>query len=180
MKKQKSLGSWKTTKDKATALSQLMRRACLHLEMQAWPVEISAVQVKHCPARFSLAPNNLTAPLLHSPVAEARQSLFYKAFSTAPPRFLPVVFHPEIEPARVNFTNSCHKPAGIYLSIEQQGRVKEALSHWPAKDVCLSASARAGESSTLARTESAPWELGSAITAVRLRSCRDIRSSGNT
>jgi malate dehydrogenase (oxaloacetate-decarboxylating)(NADP+) len=65
--------------------------------------------------------------------------------STDPVRFLPIVYDPTVGTACLEFGHIYRKPNGIYLSIEQRGKVKEVLSHWPIKDVrfiCVSTGGR--------------------------------------
>ena len=65
--------------------------------------------------------------------------------STDPERFLPIVYDPVVGAACLEFGHIYRRPNGIYLSIEQRGKVKEVLSHWPATDVrfiCISSGGR--------------------------------------
>ena len=65
------------------------------------------------------------------------QALFFKVLSTEPPSFVPVIHYPKRGPTRADLGNSYPRPAGIYLSIDQRGKVKDVLSSWPVKGVCF-------------------------------------------
>ncbi len=89
--------------------------------------------------------NNLEQYIYLSQLAHDNLTLFFKVLSTDRARFIPIVYDPTAGLACLEFGHIYHRRNGIYLSIEQRGRVKEMLSRWPAKDVrfiCVSTGAR--------------------------------------
>ena len=108
-------------------------------------VETLDTQVKRCLMQLSKKPNDLERYIYLSQLADDNQTLFFKVLSTDPVRFLPIVYDPTVGTACLEFGHIYRKPNGIYLSIEQRGKVKEVLSHWPIKDVrfiCVSTGGR--------------------------------------
>jgi malate dehydrogenase (oxaloacetate-decarboxylating)(NADP+) len=100
-------------------------------------------------------PKNLKRLVHPSPVADVSHAVFYKVLSTEPASFMPIAYHPKRETARVDLGNFYPKPAGVYLSIEQHGKVKEVLSNWPVIEVgfvCISVGGRIGGGDGLAGT----------------------------
>jgi malate dehydrogenase (oxaloacetate-decarboxylating)(NADP+) len=108
-------------------------------------VETLDVQVERCLMQLGKKPNDLEQYIYLSQLADENQALFFKVLSTDPARFLPIVYDPTVGTACLEFGHIYRKPKGIYLSIEQRGKVKEVLSHWPVKDVrfiCVSTGGR--------------------------------------
>jgi len=108
-------------------------------------VETLDTQVKRCLMQLSKKPNLLEQYIYLNQLADENQTLFFKLLSTDPERFLPIVYDPVVGAACLEFGHIYRKPNGIYLSIEQRGKVKEVLSHWPVKDVrfiCVSSGGR--------------------------------------
>jgi malate dehydrogenase (oxaloacetate-decarboxylating)(NADP+) len=108
-------------------------------------VETLDTQVKRCLLQLSKKPNDIERYIYLSQLADDNQTLFFKVLSTDPVRFLPIVYDPTVGTACFEFGHIYRKPNGIYLSIEQRGKVKEVLSHWPIKDVrfiCVSTGGR--------------------------------------
>jgi malate dehydrogenase (oxaloacetate-decarboxylating)(NADP+) len=90
-------------------------------------------------------PNLLEQYIYLNQLADENQTLFFKLLSTDPERFLPIVYDPVVGAACLEFGHIYRRPNGIYLSIEQRGKIREVLSHWPVKDVrfiCVSSGGR--------------------------------------
>lgn len=108
-------------------------------------VETLDTQVKRCLMQLTKKPNLLEQYIYLNQLADENQTLFFKLLSTDPERFLPIVYDPVVGAACLEFGHIYRRPNGIYLSIEQRGKVKEVLSHWPVKDVrfiCVSSGGR--------------------------------------
>jgi malate dehydrogenase (oxaloacetate-decarboxylating)(NADP+) len=108
-------------------------------------IETLDTQVTRCLMQLAKKPNLLEQYIYLNQLADENQTLFYKLLSTDPERFLPIVYDPVVGAACLEFGHIYRRPNGIYLSIEQRGKVKEVLSHWPVKDVrfiCVSTGER--------------------------------------
>lgn len=78
-------------------------------------------------------------------LSDANETLFYKVVMSDPARFLPIVYDPTVAEACLKFGHIYRRPKGMYVSIEQKGRVAEVLSNWPERDVrfiCVSSGGR--------------------------------------
>lgn len=108
-------------------------------------IETLDTQVKRCLMQLAKKPNLLEQYIYLNQLADDNQTLFFKLLSTDPERFLPIVYDPVVGGACLEFGHIYRRPNGIYLSIEQRGKVKEVLSHWPVQDVrfiCVSSGER--------------------------------------
>jgi malate dehydrogenase (oxaloacetate-decarboxylating)(NADP+) len=108
-------------------------------------IETLDTQVDRCLMQLAKKPNLLEQYIYLNQLADENQTLFFKLLSTDPERFLPIVYDPVVGAACLEFGHIYRRPNGIYLSIEQRGKVKEVLSHWPVKDVrfiCVSSGGR--------------------------------------
>jgi malate dehydrogenase (oxaloacetate-decarboxylating)(NADP+) len=108
-------------------------------------IETLDTQVKRCLMQLTKKPNLLEQYIYLNQLADDNQTLFFKLLSTDPERFLPIVYDPVVADACLQFGHIYRRPNGIYLSIEQRGKVKEVLSNWPVKDVrfiCVSSGER--------------------------------------
>lgn len=66
---------------------------------------------------------------------ENNERLFFKTVSTAPKKFLPIVYTPTVGEACQHFGQVSRRPRGMYISIEQKDNIKEIIKNWPEKDV---------------------------------------------
>ncbi len=65
--------------------------------------------------------------------------------ATDPARFLKIVYDPTVGTACLEYGHIYRKPNGLYVSIEQRGKVKEVLANWPVQDIrviCVSTGGR--------------------------------------
>ena len=62
-----------------------------------------------------------------------------------PASFLPILYDPTVGEACLKFGHIYRRPNGMYISMNQKGRVHEVLKNWPEKDVhviCVSSGGR--------------------------------------
>jgi len=127
--------------------------AFTHLERDAFgltgllppAVETLDSQVRRCLLHLNKKPNALEQYIYFSQLYDDNQTLFFKVLSTDLARFLPIIYVPTVGAACLEFGMIYRKPNGIYLSIEQRGKVKEVLANWPVKDlrfICISTGGR--------------------------------------
>ncbi len=102
-------------------------------------------QVDRCLLQLSKKPNDLEQYIYLAQLSDDNQTLFYAVLATDPARFLKIVYDPTVGTACLEFGHIYRKPNGLYVSIDQRGRVKEVLRNWPVKDVrviCVSTGGR--------------------------------------
>lgn len=108
-------------------------------------VETLENQVKRCLFQLSKKNNDLEQYIYLAQLADDNQTLFYAVLATDPARFLKIVYDPTVGTACLEFGHIYRKPNGMYLSIDQRGKLKEVLAHWPVEDVrviCVSTGGR--------------------------------------
>ncbi len=102
-------------------------------------------QVQRCLLQLSKKPNDLEQYIYLAQLAEDNQTLFYAVLSSDPARFLKIVYDPTVGQACIEFGHIYRKPNGMYISIDQRGKVKQVLANWPVKDIrfiCVSTGGR--------------------------------------
>ena len=107
--------------------------------------ETLQLQVDRCLLQLSKKPNDLEQYIYFSQLCDDNQTLFYAVLASDPARFLKIVYDPTVGAACLEFGHIYRKPNGLYVSIDQRGKVKEVLANWPIKDVrviCVSTGGR--------------------------------------
>lgn len=76
---------------------------------------------------------------------DRNETLFFKVVMSDPARFIPIVYDPTVAEACLTFGHIYRRPHGMYISIDEKGRVADVLRNWPVKDVrfiCVSTGGR--------------------------------------
>ena len=63
------------------------------------------------------------------------ETVFFKTISSEPAKYLPIVYTPTVGEACEKFGHMFRRPRGLFISIEDKGRIKSILQNWPVKDV---------------------------------------------
>ena len=108
-------------------------------------VETLQHQVERCLQQLNRKPSDLEQYIYLAQLADENQTLFYALLATDPGRFLKIVYDPTVGTACLEFGHIYRKPNGLYVSIEQRGKVKEVLRNWPVRDIrviCVSTGGR--------------------------------------
>jgi len=63
------------------------------------------------------------------------ETLYFKTLMSDPAHFMPLVYTPTVGEACQKFGHIMRRPRGLYISIEQRGRVREILRDWHEEDV---------------------------------------------
>jgi malate dehydrogenase (oxaloacetate-decarboxylating)(NADP+) len=108
-------------------------------------VETLAMQVERCLEQLSKKPNALEQYIYFAQLAETNETLFFALLASDPARFLKIVYDPTVGAACLVFGHIYRKPAGLYVSIDQRGKIRQVLRNWPVKDVrviCVSTGGR--------------------------------------
>lgn len=101
------------------------------------PVGISTMelQVARTHAELENLDNDLQKYLLLSDLQARNETLFYAVVMSDPARFMPIVYTPTVGEACQKFNHIFRATRGMYVSISQQGRIRDVLANWPEKDV---------------------------------------------
>ena len=108
-------------------------------------VESLANQVKRCLFQLSKKTNDLEQYIYFAQLADDNQTLFYAVLATDPARFLKIVYDPTVGTACLEFGHIYRKPNGMYISLNQRGKLRNLLRNWPVEDVrviCVSTGGR--------------------------------------
>jgi malate dehydrogenase (oxaloacetate-decarboxylating)(NADP+) len=108
-------------------------------------IETIDLQVQRALLQIGKKPNSLEQYIYLTHLLDNNETLFYKLLSTDPARFLPIVYDPTVGQACLEFGHIFRSPRGMYVSIEDKGRVKQILGNWPVQDVrfiCVSTGGR--------------------------------------
>ncbi len=76
---------------------------------------------------------------------DSNETLFYYVVMSDPARFQPILYDPTVGEACLKFGHIYRRPRGMYISMNQKGRVRAVLKNWPEKDVrvvCVSSGGR--------------------------------------
>ncbi len=131
--------------NRSTAFSQQEREEKGLIGLLPPQQETLEQQVNRCLLQLSKKPNDLEQYIYLAQLADDNQTLFYAVLATDPARFLKIVYDPTVGAACLAFGHIYRKPNGLYVSIDQRGKVKQVLANWPVKDVrviCVSTGGR--------------------------------------
>src|SRR5215475_1973678 len=131
--------------NRSTAFTEEDRREHGLVGLLPPSVETVETQVKRCLLQLSKKPNDLEKYIYLAQLFDDNKTLFFAVIASDPARFLPIVYDPTVGAACLEFGHIYRKPNGLYLSIDQRGKVKEVLANWPVKDVrfiCVSTGER--------------------------------------
>ena len=131
--------------NRGTAFSREKRQEKHLIGLLPPTVETLENQVKRCLFQLSKKNNDLEQYIYLAQLADDNQTLFYAVLATDPERFLKIVYDPTVGTACLEFGHIYRKPKGMYVSIEQKGKLREVLKNWPVEDVrviCVSTGGR--------------------------------------
>ena len=111
-------------------------RAALGLEGLLPPsVETIDQQHRRILQQLGQKPTDLERYIYLIQLFDSNETLFYHVVMSDPAYFLPILYDPTVGEACLKFGHIYRRPHGIYISINQKGRVHEVLKNWPEKDV---------------------------------------------
>ncbi|MGC2570252.1 MAG: NAD-dependent malic enzyme [Candidatus Nitrosopolaris sp.] len=80
-------------------------------------------------------PTDLERYIFLIQMSDSNQTLFYHVVMSDPAYFLPILYDPTVGEACLKFGHIYRRPHGMYVSMNQKGRIHEVLKNWPEKDV---------------------------------------------
>ncbi|HEY6535533.1 MAG TPA: NAD-dependent malic enzyme [Candidatus Nitrosocosmicus sp.] len=78
-------------------------------------------------------------------IFDSNETLFYNVVMADPAYFLPILYDPTVGEACLTFGHIYRRPRGMYISMNQKGRIQKVLNNWTEKDVrviCVSSGGR--------------------------------------
>ena len=108
-------------------------------------VETLQHQVDRCLQQLNRKPSDIEQYIYLAQLVDDNEILFYAVLATDPARFLKIVYDPTVGTACQRFGHIYRKPNGLYVSMDQRGKVQDVLRNWPVKDVrviCVSTGGR--------------------------------------
>jgi len=128
-----------------TAFSEAERKQ-LHLE-GLLPVAVESIeqQVERVNLHLKSKPNDLERYVYLTSLHDRNETLFFKVLMSDPARFVPIMYDPTVGEACLKFSHIYRERSGMYISLNDKGRVKEILQNWPQKDIrfiCVSTGGR--------------------------------------
>jgi malate dehydrogenase (oxaloacetate-decarboxylating)(NADP+) len=133
------------TTNKSTAFTQAERDAEGLTGLLPTAIETLDAQLKRCLWQLGKKASDIERYIYLMQLSDDNRTLFFKVIASDPARFIPIMYDPTIAAACLEFGEIYRKPNGIYMSIEQRGKVRQVLSNWPEKDVrfiCVSTGGR--------------------------------------
>src|SRR5580698_4859352 len=92
-------------------------------------------QVQRVMNHLSLKPSDLERYIYMIGLLDRNETLFFKVLMSDPARFVPIMYDPTVGEACLKFSDIYRRNAGMYITIEDKGRVKDILRNWPEKDI---------------------------------------------
>ena len=92
-------------------------------------------QVQRVMNHLSLKPNDLERYIYMIGLLDRNETLFFNVLMSDPARFVPIMYDPTVGEACLKFSDIYRRNGGMYVTIEDKGRVKDILGNWPEKDV---------------------------------------------
>ena len=131
--------------NKSTAFTESEKQALGLVGLLPDVTETEERQLQRVNYQLAQKPTDLERYIYLMNLLDHNETLFYRTVMSDPARFLPIVYDPTIGEACLKFGHIFRQARGMYLSMTRQGKVKEVLKNWPAKDVrfiCVSDAGR--------------------------------------
>jgi len=101
------------------------------------PAAVPTIEEQEHRALWNL--NRMTDPLdkyvYLSNLSKSNQTLFYRVLTNNIKTMMPIVYTPTVGKACQEFSHIFSRPQGIFITINDLGKVKSVLSNWPRRDV---------------------------------------------
>lgn len=131
--------------NKGTAFTDAERTAFGLEGLLPTSVETIEQQQRRILQQLGQKPTELERYIFLIQLFDSNQTLFYHVIMSDPAYFLPILYDPTVGEACLKFGHIYRRPNGMYISMNQKGRVHEVLKNWPEKNVrviCVSSGGR--------------------------------------
>ncbi len=96
-----------------------------------------ATQARRILENFQHKPNDLERYIFLVGLQDRNETLFYRVLVDNITQMMPIVYTPTVGAACLRFGHIWRRPRGLYISINDRGRVREVLEHWPHERVAI-------------------------------------------
>jgi malate dehydrogenase (oxaloacetate-decarboxylating)(NADP+) len=92
-------------------------------------------QVVRAYTNFQRQPDPLDKYVFLTLLQNRNETLFYKLLETHPEEMIPIIYTPTVGQACLDYGVIFRRPRGMFITINERGRIAEILRHWPQTDV---------------------------------------------
>lgn len=124
--------------NKGTAFTQEEREKYGLLGMLPDKIETIETQITRVQEQLDNLEKPLNKYIYLMQLLETNETLFFKAITSEPAKFLPLVYTPTVGLACQRMGHIARRPRGLYISIDQKDHIKDILRNWPEKDIRFS------------------------------------------
>ena len=100
-------------------------------------INTQADQVKRVLENFRRKPSDLEKYINLAALHDRNETLFYRVVVDNPDEMMPVIYTPTVGLACQQFGHIFQRPRGLFISIDDLGRVESVLRNWPHADVAM-------------------------------------------
>jgi malate dehydrogenase (oxaloacetate-decarboxylating)(NADP+) len=123
--------------NKGTAFSAAERDALGLRGLLPPRINTQADQVNRVLENFRRKPTDLDKYINLAALHDRNETLFYRVVVDNPDEMMPVIYTPTVGLACQQFGHIFQRPRGLFVSIEDLGRVESVLRNWPHRDVAM-------------------------------------------
>ena len=80
-------------------------------------------------------PSDLERYLFLVSLQDRNETLFYRVVTNHIEEIMPLIYTPTVGKACQHFSHIYRRPRGLYISLQERGRVREILANWPHQEV---------------------------------------------
>ena len=100
-------------------------------------INSQADQVRRVLENFRRKPTDLDKYINLAALHDRNETLFYRVVVDNPDEMMPIIYTPTVGLACQQFGHIFQRPRGMFISIEDLGRVESVLRNWPHRDVAM-------------------------------------------
>ena len=100
-------------------------------------INSQADQVRRVLENFRRKPTDLDKYINLAALHDRNETLFYRVVVDNPDEMMPIIYTPTVGLACQQFGHIFQRPRGLFVSIEDLGRVESVLRNWPHRDVAM-------------------------------------------
>jgi malate dehydrogenase (oxaloacetate-decarboxylating)(NADP+) len=123
--------------NKGTAFTEAERDALALRGLLPPHVCTPAEQAQRVLENFRRKPSALEKYINLTALHDRNETLFYRIVCDNPDEMLPIIYTPTVGLACQQFGHIFQRPRGLFVSIDDLGRVEQVLRNWPYRDVAM-------------------------------------------
>jgi malate dehydrogenase (oxaloacetate-decarboxylating)(NADP+) len=125
------------TLNKGTAFTEAERDALGIRGLLPPAIVTQEEQVKRVLANFRAKPSPLDKYVNLAALHDRNEALFFRIVIDNPDEMLPIIYTPTVGLACQKFGHIFQRPRGLFISINDRGRVENVLRNWPHRDAAI-------------------------------------------